>query len=50
MVENGFIKTAPIMHFDEIQTQIFADSLEEMKKKYLFSQEEFYINSNSFLD
>ena len=42
-------KDSPVMHFDEKQAQIYDDGLEKMERKYLPSQEEFYINSESFL-
>lgn len=41
---------SPVMQLDEKQAQIFDDGLEKMEKKYQLSQEEFYINSQSFLN
>lgn len=39
-----------VMHFDEEQAKIYDDGLEKMQKEYKASQEEFYINSQSFFD
>lgn len=41
---------SPVMQLDEKQAQIFDDRLKKMEKEYRPSQEEFYINSHSFLD
>lgn len=41
---------SPVMQLDEKQAQIFDDGLEKMEKKYQPSQEEFYINSQAFLN
>ncbi len=41
---------SPVMQLDEKQVQIFDDGLEKMEKIYQPSQEEFYINSQAFLD
>jgi len=40
---------SPVMELDEKQAEIFDNGLEKMEKKYQPSQEEFYINSQSFL-
>jgi len=42
-------RQSPVMELDEKQAQNFDDGLEKMEKKYQPSQEEFYINSESFL-
>ena len=41
---------SPVMELDEKQAEIFDNGLEKMEKKYQPSQEEFYINSQSFLN
>lgn len=40
---------SPVMDIDERAAQCFDDSLETMEKKYLLSQELFYIYSHSFV-
>ncbi len=40
-------RDSPVMHFDEAEAQRFDERLEEMEKKHLPCQEEFYILSHS---
>ena len=40
---------SPVMQIDEEEEQRFDEGLEKMENKYQFSQEEFYILSNSFV-
>ena len=41
---------SPVMSIDEGKAQEFDDSLEKMEKRWMPSQEEFYIMSQSFLE
>lgn len=41
---------SPIMQIDEKQAEIFDNGLEKIKKEYRTSQEEFYINSQAFIN
>lgn len=41
---------SPVMAFDQEEADKYDDTLEKMKKKYLPSQEEFYIMSHSFIE
>lgn len=45
-----FYSDSPVMLIDENEAKIFDDKLENMEKEYRPSQEEFYINSQSFLN
>ena len=44
-----FYHDSPVMNIDEKEAQSFDETLEKMEKKYQPSQEEFYINSHSFI-
>ena len=41
---------SPVMSIDEGKAQEFDDSLEKMEKRWMPSQEEFYIMSQSFFE
>jgi len=41
---------SPVRAFDQEEADKYDESLEKMKKKYLPSQEEFYILSHSFIE
>lgn len=41
---------SPVMSIDEGKAREFDDSLEKMEKRWMPSQEEFYIMSQSFLE
>ena len=45
-----FYSDSPVMSIDEGKAQEFDDSLEKMEKRWMPSQEEFYIMSQSFLE
>ena len=51
-VEGGkwYYSESPAMIIDEREAQAFDDSLEKMEKKWMPSQEAFYIMSNSFVE
>lgn len=44
-----FYYDSPVMQIDEEEAEKFDDALEKMEKKYQTSQEEFYIQSQSFI-
>ena len=43
------LELGPVMAISEEEARQYDDSLEKMEKKYLPSQEEFYIMSHSFM-
>ena len=45
----GFYSDSPVMSIDEGKAREFDDSLEKMEKRWMPSQEEFYIMSQSFV-
>ena len=45
-----FYSDSPVMSIDEGKAQEFDDSLEKMEKRWMPSQEEFYIMSQSFVE
>ncbi len=45
-----FYSDSPVMNIDEKEAQTFDDSLEKMEKKWMPSQEAFYIMSHSFVE
>ena len=45
-----FYSDSPVMNVDEREAQAFDDSLEKMEKKWMPSQEAFYIMSHAFVE
>ena len=45
-----FYSDSPVMNIDEKEAQAFDDSLEKMEKRWMPSQEAFYIMSHSFVE
>ena len=45
-----FYYDSPVMAISEEEARQYDDTLEKMEKKYLPSQDEFYIMSNAFLE
>ncbi len=45
-----FYSDSPVMNVDEREAQVFDDGLEKMEKKWMPSQEAFYIMSHAFVE
>ena len=45
-----FYSDSPVMNVDEREAQAFDDGLEKMEKKWMPSQEAFYIMSHAFVE
>lgn len=45
-----YYSDSPVMNIDEQEAQAFDDGLEKMEKKWMPSQEAFYIMSHSFVE
>ena len=45
-----FYSDSPVMAISEEEAQKYDDTLKKMEKKYLPSQDEFYIMSHSFVE
>ena len=50
LVKEWFYSDSPVMNVDEREAQAFDDGLEKMEKKWMPSQEAFYIMSHAFVE